>query len=328
MAELIDLKTIHSDGRHNAFTDIIYWNGYFYVSFRTAESHAIVPNGDIIIIRSKDLVKWELCSKIDTGGDDRDPKLINCGSLLGIVFGTWLPRRGGKSVVTNAEFDLISHIAISKDGLTWSTPRQVYGMNYWLWRILPINGIYFCAAYHFPVRSDRDRRSVHLLRSENLWDWEHLCLMRMGGGPGEPVLFEPEEGVLRCVIRSKEPQNHSFLGTSEAPYTNWCWTDLGVMIHAPVVLLVEDRWIVAGRSQRSDLPNDPGFSKDSNYGASLWDITLKTAEHLLTVPSSGDCSYCGLVRGINEEILMTYYSQHESKDLSSSDIFLASLAVG
>ena len=97
MTEIIDLKTIHSDGRHNAFTDIIIWNGYFYVSFRTAESHGIIPNGDIIIIRSKDLVTWKMCAKINSGGDDRDPKLINCGSCLGIVFGTWFPRCGGKS---------------------------------------------------------------------------------------------------------------------------------------------------------------------------------------------------------------------------------------
>ncbi len=45
MTELIDLKNIHSDGRHNAFIDITIWKGYFYASFRTAESHGIIHRG-------------------------------------------------------------------------------------------------------------------------------------------------------------------------------------------------------------------------------------------------------------------------------------------
>ena len=45
MTELIDLKNIHSDGRHNTFIDITIWKGYFYASFRTAESHGVIYRG-------------------------------------------------------------------------------------------------------------------------------------------------------------------------------------------------------------------------------------------------------------------------------------------
>ena len=87
MVKLIDLKNIYSNGRHNAFTDIPNWNGYFYVSFRIAEGRSIIPNDDIVIIRSKSLGTWILCSKINSVGDDRDPKLVIWDRGLGIVFG-------------------------------------------------------------------------------------------------------------------------------------------------------------------------------------------------------------------------------------------------
>ena len=52
-----------------------------------------------------------------------------------------------------------------------------------------------------------------------------------------------------------EPRNHSWIGRSQVPYDRWSWTDLGSMVHAPVMLNANDRWLVAGRSQEEDLPN-------------------------------------------------------------------------
>ncbi len=330
MAELVDLKVVHADGLHNAFTDLLFWHGYYYLSFRTAQSHGIQPHGDVLVLRSADLVCWEPCARMDTGADDRDPKLIDCGNHLGVVFGSWYPRWGdGTRSVANAPHDLVSHLASSRDGKCWSTPRQVYGVNYWLWRILPLGGSYYCAAYHFPLRRDRQRRMVHLLRSGNLLDWELVGQMRCGGGCGEPVLYQPEPGALHCVLRSLEPNHHSWLGRSEEPYLDWEWHDLGVMIHAPVVLPVDGRWIVAGRSQVCDLPEGT-CAPDSGHHTSLWEIDDTRVRHLITVPSAGDCSYCGLATAPDGDILMSYYSQHERLPLpelppTPADIFLARL---
>jgi hypothetical protein len=304
------------------------WRNSYYLCFRTAESHGIVPNGDVLVMRSADLAGWEVCARLDTGGDDRDPKLIDCGDHLGVVFGTWYPRWGdGTHSLANTPHDMVSHVALSRDGQCWSTPRQVYGVNYWLWRVLPLNGQYYCAAYHFPLRSDRQRRTVQLLRSDNLLDWALVCEMRSGGGCGEPVLYQPEPGVLHCIVRSLDPDNHSWLGRSEEPYRDWTWTDLGVMIHAPVVLSVNGRWIVAGRSQVCDLP-EGACEPATGHHASVWEICGDQARHLLTVPSAGDCSYCGLVLAPDGDVIMSYYSQHERLPLPAlpptpADIFLA-----
>ena len=240
MAELLRVDPLFADGYHNAFTDLMFWRGHTYLSFRTAQGHGMTPAGDVVVYRSADLEDWEPCARFDTGGDDRDPKLIDAGDRPGVVFGTWFPRWGdGTRSVPNEPYNMVSHVAVSRDGTCWSAPQQVYGVNYWLWRILPVDEGFCCAAYHFGRRDDRDMRTVHLLFSEDLFTWHLQCLMRSGGGCGEPVLYRPGPGRLNCIIRALEPGNHSWIGQSRAPYTEWEWADPGVMIHAPVVLNAE-----------------------------------------------------------------------------------------
>ncbi len=332
MAELLEVRRIVGDGFHNAFTDLLFWRGQYYLSFRKGEQHGTRPPGEVVILRSSDLSRWEPCARPGTGGDDRDPKLIDAGDRIGVVFGTWCPRWAEGSL-PHCEEDLISHVCLSRDGLAWSSPRQVYGINYWLWRVLATaDEGFFCAPYHFPVRASRPERSIHLLRSDDLLDWHLTGLMREGDGPGEPVLYQPEPGMLHCVIRREGGDRRSWLGRSRDPYTDWEWNDMGVMIHAPVVLNVGGRWIVAGRSRPGDLP-DGTAPPDSGAHTSIWEITEHgRAEHLLTVPSGGDCSYCGFARGPDGEVLMSYYSQHERLPLDGSqptpaDVFLARLRI-
>lgn len=347
MAELVSLQRLVADGYHNAFTDLICWRGHYYLGYRHAQSHGIVPPGDVIILRCADPTaddpNWQQVARFDTGGDDRDPKLLDAGDRLVVSFGTWVPRWRTSTSVTDVEHDLITHIATTGDGTSWSTPRQVYGLNYWLWRLLAADGAYWCAAYHFGRRDDRDMRTVHLLRSEDLFDWRLITEMRSGGGPGEPVLYSPEPGVLHSVVRTLEPDHHSWLGISYEPYLHWDWHDLGAMIHAPVVLQTHDRrWIVAGRSQETDLPSGSyesvGEQHDSaGHHTSVWEINAdgdsSGAQHLLTVPSGRDCSYSGLAPAPDgRSILMSYYSQHERLPLPAqppvpSDVYLAMMTL-
>jgi len=332
MATLLDVTRVVSDGYHNAFTDLLQWREHYYLCFRTSENHGLAPPGEIVVLRSPDAKAWEVCGRMSTAGDDRDPKLVDLGDRIAVVFGTWYPRWSADSIANEAH-DLISHVCFSRDGTSWSAPRQMWGPNYWLWRVFADGEGYLCPAYHFPARATSNQsRSVHLLRSADLLNWHLVTVMRAGYNCGEPVLFRPDERTLRCVLRATEPDNHSWLGRSEAPYTEWEWADLGVMIHAPVVLKVGERWIVAGRSQPQDLPAGT-VVPDSGHHTSVWALDDDGhIEHLLTVPSAGDCSYCGLAHGPEGEVLMSYYSQHERLPLPSGqptpdDIFLARFTV-
>lgn len=332
MVQLLSVERLYGDGTHNAFTDLLKWHEHYYVCFRTSENHGIEPPGDILVLRSRDLATWEPCGRLSTAGDDRDPKLVDMDDRLAVIFGTWYSRWTERSIA-NEPCDLISHVCFSRDGTSWSSPRQMWGPNYWLWRVFKDTEGYLCPAYHFPSRvMSPGSRSVHLLRSHDLLDWQFVTVMRAGYNCGEPALFRPDDRTLRCVLRATEPDNHSWLGRSEAPYMEWDWTDLGVMIHAPVVLKAGNRWIVAGRSQPQDLP--PGtVPADSGHHTSVWALDDEgKVEHLLTVPSAGDCSYCGLAMGPEGEVLMSYYSQHERMPMpegqpTPDDIFLARFTI-
>ena len=333
-AELIELSRIVADGYHNAFTDLAFWRGHTYLCYRSAQSHGIDPPGNVVVCRSRELSTWEQVAVFDTGADDRDPKfVVDADERLAVLFGSWFPRWSSPRSLPSAEHDLISHLSSTRDGTSWSTPRQLYGINYWMWRIFrDQEGVFWCPAYHFGRRDDRDMRTVQLLRSEDLLDWYLIEQIRSGGGPGEPVLFAPETGALACVVRTLEPRHHSWLGHRN-PNGGWTWADLGVMIHAPVTLQHEGRLLVAGRSQEEDLPPD-GFTSygeqgdPSGHHTTVWEIDGTTAKPLLTVHSGGDCSYCGLVPATDGTILMSYYSQHERLPLppdrsTPADVYLA-----
>ncbi len=331
MAELLGIERLFADGYHNAFTDLVCWGDHYYLCFRKAQTHSITPAGDVLIYRSSDLETWDLCARFDTGGDDRDPKLIDAGERLGVVFGTWFPRWGdGTRSIRGAEHDLVTHVSVSRDGTTWSTPRQAYVINYWIWRILAAEDGYYGAAYHFGARDDGDLYGLHLLHSEDLFEWRYRGLIRGGGGASEAALYQPEPGSIHCVVRALEPRHHSWIGHSRAPYADWSWADLGVMVHAPAILEVDGQWITAGRSQEEDLPEGSyvEYEAPRPHHTSVWAIVGTRAEHVLTVPSGGDCSYPGLALGPDGEVLMSYYSQHEWLPLAADpptpdDVFLA-----
>jgi len=198
VAELLGIERLFADGYHNAFTDLTFWKGHYYLSFRTAQTHAVSPAGDVVVYRSFDLKRWDLCVRFDTGGDDRDPKLIDAGDRLGLVFGTWMPRWGDgtRSLPGAPRGDLISHISVSRDGTSWSAPRQVYGVNYWLWRILPTSDGFYSAAYHFGRHDEIEMTMLNLLYSEDLFKWRLKCVMRVGGGVSEAVGAGPD--ALHC----------------------------------------------------------------------------------------------------------------------------------
>src|SRR3954471_1308830 len=72
---LVSVEKIWDRGAHNAFTDLVRWQGKWYCTFREADGH-VGGDGKLRVLESADGNAWEPVALIaEEGIDLRDPKL-------------------------------------------------------------------------------------------------------------------------------------------------------------------------------------------------------------------------------------------------------------
>ena len=70
--QLLYKPFIYQDGKHNAFTSMVYWKGKDWVAFRNGASHKS-DDGRILLINSRDFFTWSDPQEvINTEIDDRE----------------------------------------------------------------------------------------------------------------------------------------------------------------------------------------------------------------------------------------------------------------
>ena len=119
-ARLVDVRRIWDGGEHNAFTDLIRFNGQWYCTFREADKHAEGDDGNIRVIVSDDGAEWESAAIISEDGIDlRDPKLCIT------PFGKLMLLMGGSDYDGTKLVGRQSRVIFSEDGKNWSNFRRV-----------------------------------------------------------------------------------------------------------------------------------------------------------------------------------------------------------
>ncbi len=114
----------------------------------------------------------------------------------------------------------------------------------------------------------------------------------------------------------------AWVGRSTAPFTQWNWSEAEYQVGGPNFIQIPDgrSWIAGGRRY-------PGGAKMYLATLNVDAIGAKPREgegrtelyrQRLELPSSGDCSYPGLV-WFENQLWVSYYSSHEGK----SSIYLA-----
>ena len=331
MAHIKSIKKIYSDGRHNAFTDMEYWKGYYYVVFRNANGHArlgpVEVQGRIIVIRSRDLVEWDVCAQISTDGDDRDPSLLDLGEELGVYFFSEIPKEPGQVLYEKAIAcqQVQSHAAFSSDGTSWSSPLPVCEGNFALWKVERLGDVFY-AAIHGAVEHSG---ILTIACSTNGRDWETVSVIPAGFKLIETGLWITDDKVMHLVSRAWEHPDMAHLSRSEPPYKEWQVEELNYAVHCPVIRPVGDELWVAGRAfieqlPPSMVPPDPSPEKieslsrrderlaksPQDWHTAIWRLVGDQLEPILVLPSLGDCGYPGLVVE-KDRILMSFYSQHD-----------------
>ncbi|WP_213995179.1 exo-alpha-sialidase [Arsukibacterium sp.] len=290
---MVSARCIWQQAEHNAFTDLIWFRQALWCVFREGSEH-VSPDGAFRLLRSADQGQnWHSVALISASDADlRDAKLsVDPNGKLLLL---------GAGALHNREQQTHqSYIWQSADGYSWSAAQPIGEPNIWLWRMawqqtLPSP----CFAVGYRVGKDR---LVRLYQGESPLQLAPLTDLYSSSYANESgLLFEPD-GTALCLLR-RDPDNGLF-GQSKPPYTTWQWQDIGWRIGGPQWLQLPDGRLLACVRLY-----------DETVRTSLCWINRQTGKltEWQTLPSSGDCSYAGMVLRDNT-LYISYYSSHEGK---------------
>ena len=147
-----------------------------------------------------------------------------------------------------------------------------------------------------------------LYRTKNGIHWEWITeFSNIPAWPNEATIRFLDDDMVILLRRNET----AWIGTSRSPYTKWKWTDTGHRIGGPNFIRLPDGSLWAS-----------GRRYGGKHTTVLARMTRKSYQPVLTLPSSGDCSYPGMVWH-NGLIWMSYYSSHEGR----TNVYLAKIKV-
>jgi hypothetical protein len=301
------VKRIWDAGQHNAFTDLIHFQGKWFCTFRESEAH-VGGNGKIRVLTSGDAERWESAALLTEAGVDlRDPKfsITSDGRLMLALGGSIYEGKILKGRQPRVSF--------SRDGLAWSAPQKVLSEGDWLWRVTwhegKAYGITYLSAPAGATKSTTPAEwIVKLVESTNGVDYRVLKEFDVTGRPNEATVRFLANGDGVILLRRETKDKEAWIGVSKAPYTDWKWQSAGMFVGGPNFIQLPNGKLVASGRQMA-----PGGPKTFVGEMTMNSITPKDI-----LPSGGDCSYPGLVWHENK-LWVSYYSSHEGK----SSIYLA-----
>lgn len=299
-----DVRKIWDEGPHNAFTDLIRFEGRWYCAFREGTGHA-AGAGKLRVIVSDDTKRWQSVALLEENGVDlRDPHLSITpdGRLM-------LNTAAAEPASRDPVRDHYSIVSFSKDGRTWTKFERVLGSWQWLWRVTWHKGTAYGVAYGWDAKAPLPKQyKAALYKSKDGLKYEKVTDFRIPQTTEATLAFDGD--TLYCLQRRDGKPNTAMLGRSSPPYADWDWKDLGVSYGGPNLLRAPDGvWWTAGRLIEKGKPQTVLCRLHVKDGA------LKP---VLTLPCGGDNSYAGLVWH-QDHLWVSYYSSHEKK----ASIYLA-----
>lgn len=283
----LEVRTVYSNGKHNAFTALRRFKGALYLAFRAGDAHNSAT-ADVLVLKSTDGKDWKLAHTFDVAKDDRDPQMmVTEQSLL-----LYVPAMNGKELVT-----WMKH---TEDGVTWSEPVKIYEPQFILWKPVIHNGTFYAAAHKKDESSNGKGREVHFVKSADGIRWEKVSSIRAGNWESETTLFFGAKDHAIAFLRQKYGNPQAQVLESDPPYTQWSSRDAGVR-H------------LSGHSVHTFKGVTYLLSR-TTAGKETGTMIYTFADGKLTpycqLPSSGDCSYAEAVED-GDNMLVSFYSTHE-----------------
>ncbi len=342
---LCDYRKVYSDAdnnltKHNGFTDLTYFNGQFFIAFRTGAIHGFrgLLGGKTLVLRSKDGINWVKDAELKVEGfvETRDPKFLHVGDRLFVYPICHDFRDTGR---------VSSHYGYERIGAgKWGEPFECAPCV--LWRPIKWRNRYAAAGYGWKFDEDETRHfSVSMMQSTDGRSWEKDSVILDYGLDGNETELFVENNRLMAFSRTEAGGNNEMhISTYIPEEKRWETVSSGRMIHAPCMFKAGDRTILTGRycSQSDDRfrelksdwskfceyvqkPDEEGY-ETSAVSSDIDPVRIEEYHHglrtgvfvmdgtrprlVMELLSAGDSSYTGVVQYGNEYVISDY-SMHE-----------------
>ncbi len=288
---------VANDGMHNSNTDMIEWNGQYYLAYVSSPYHFGNDASVLHVKRSSDHGKtWTEVDEFNPSNEDiRDPKFAVIGDRL------FLYALKNTSFVAEPYLSVYSY---TEDGSRWKDFATVPGLDGWLfWRPKTADGkTFYNAAYWW------EHGKSTLLKSSDGIQWDVVSTIHSGDRNDETEIQFLPDGRLLATARLEHGEGEGIFGhpagstlitTSEPPYTAWKpgIESLVTRLDGPYLFTYHDRAYALGRFQPN--PGKAGPLTDqgsilSRKRTSRFEVRENGLAYLTDLPSDGDTSYVGL----------------------------------
>jgi len=310
---------IANDKNHNSNTDMIEWQGKFYIAYVSSPFHFASNKSVLHIKTSSDQGQtWTEVQTFNANGQDiRDPKFAIIGPRLFLY------------ALKNDEFlaePYLSMYSYTSDGTSWQELQKVPGVDGWLfWRPKTQDGVTFYNAAYWHEHG----KSV-LLKSTDGINWTIVSYIHQGQHNDETDIEFLPDGRLLATARLEydsfgdgmfgHPDGATLITVSSPPYT--AWTDLlqskVTRLDGPNLFLYDNRVFAVGRYQpdlgRSGPLTDQGSALAKKRTA-LFEVRADGLAYLTDLPSDGDTSYEGVILD-GDTAYISYYTSPITHDFA------------
>ena len=205
------IRRVFHNGEHNAFTDLVRYQGVFYLTFRSCpDGHMVHPTASIIILSSDDAQEWNEVHRFRVAKrDTRDPHFLVFQDKLFVYTGTWY---SGATTLRPEDYDLNKHLgyaAWTADGRTWHSPVMLDGtFGHYVWRANTFAGkAYLCGRRKqgFEMGAKGEGREVEsvMLESDDGLIWRKRALFQEVEGDETAFLFESDGRLIAIGRRGR-----------------------------------------------------------------------------------------------------------------------------
>ena len=316
---VVETWDIANDGSHNSNTDMIEWQGQFYLSYVSSPYHFGNDASVMHIKRSSDLGRtWEELSTFNPENDDiRDPKFAVIGERL------FLYALKNDSFVAEPYITVYSY---TEDGETWTQFETIPELDGWLfWRPKTQDDeTFYNAAYWW-----EHGKSVLLNTSDGI-NWKIVSVINEGERNDETEIeFLPDSRILATARLEYayyadgafgDKRGATLITVSESPYENWTelTQSLVTRLDGPYLFSYHGRIYAVGRYQPDLGKSGPLTDQGSIFSrkrTALYEVRLDGLLYLTDLPSAGDTSYEGVILD-GDTAYISYYTSPIKKDYS------------